>query len=866
MKYTGKNTQEISFPLGGIGTGSIGFTGNGRLWDWEIYNRPNKDSINGYSHFSIKVEDENRVLDIRALNSDYNKSYQGTTNGSGVPNQSMAGVPHFKDSEFIGEYPIATINFMDDTFPGKVSMTAFNPLIPQNSKDSSIPCACFIFKVLNDTDKPLTYQVTGMLGNPAFQSSKHEVSVKENLTTITMFPGGKSKNKTIEAGNMSLSAIGDNLSYQQFSFRGRWFDTINVYWDDLNKFGPLKNRVYDEIRDGVHDHALVASSIKINPGEEREFKFIITWYYPIFYKYWYNPIDPDDMAFTPRPADYDFEEDTPRWKNYYATVWESSNDVAKYVYGKWDKFYKYTKLFKDTLFASTLPSYIIDGVSANISVLRSPTTSRLETGEFYAFEGSFAQDGACEGICQHVWNYAYAMPFLFPDLERSIREVMFDYSYDNGRMGFRVRTPLGIGVTKFRACVDGQMGEIIKSYREWKISGDDEWLRKYWDRIKGAMDYAWSENNADKWDYDKDGLLEGRQHHTLDMELFGPSSWLQGFYTLALKACIEMADYLGDNDKAKEYKEMFEKAKTCLNTLFNGKYFIQKIDLKNKDFYKYYDEKVHQEIIDTYWDSEHEEIKYQIGEGSIIDQCLAQWHANNVGLGKIFDEDKLHSACESLYNINFKKSMRDVFNPNRVFALNDEKGTLICNYPKNVYRPVIPIVYSEECMNGFEYSNAILLMQEGFLCEGLEMFKAVRDKYQGFNRNPWDEMECGNNYARSMASFSALNTLSGFKYDMAKKFISFNPVELKDINMAWDEKYKGLELYQFTTEKKNYFWSVGKAWGNIEINLEENKATLNVLYGEIEINELSVMGQLIEFVDGVKLEEGESIDLEFDFE
>ena len=165
---------------------------------------------------SSKVEDENRVLDIRALNSDYNKSYQGTTNGSGVPNQSMAGVPHFKDSEFIGEYPIATINFMDDTFPGKVSMTAFNPLIPQNSKDSSIPCACFIFKVLNDTDKPLTYQVTGMLGNPAFQSSKHEVSVKENLTTITMFPGGKSKNKTIEAGNMSLSAIGDNLSYQQF--------------------------------------------------------------------------------------------------------------------------------------------------------------------------------------------------------------------------------------------------------------------------------------------------------------------------------------------------------------------------------------------------------------------------------------------------------------------------------------------------------------------------------------------------------------------------------------------------------------------------------------------------------------------------
>ena len=146
------------------------------------------------------------------------------------------------------------------------------------------------------------------------------------------------------------------------------------------------------------------------------------------------------------------------------------------------------------------------------------------------------------------------------------------------------------------------------------------------------------------------------------------------------------------------------------------------------------------------------------------------------------------------------------------------------------------------------------------------MFKAVRDKYQGFNRNPWGEMECGNNYGRSMASFSALNTLSGFKFDMAKKTMSFDPVELNDINMAWDEKYKDLEMYKFTDEKKCYFWSVGKAWGNIEIDLEENKATLNVLYGEIEINELSVMGQLTEFVDGVKLEEGDYVDIELEFE
>ena len=111
-------------------------------------------------------------------------------------------------------------------------------------------------------------------------------------------------------------------------------------------------------------------------------------------------------------------------------------------------------------------------------------------------------------------------------------------------------------------------------------------------------------------------------------------------------------------------------------------------------------------------------------------------------------------------------------------------------------------------------------MQEGLLCEGLEMFKAVRDKYQGFNRNPWDEMECGNNYARSMASFSVLNTLSGFEYDMVKKSMAFNPVELGKIN-PWE--HKDLDLYKLMTDKKEYFWSVGEAWGNIDIDLRQTK-------------------------------------------
>jgi len=54
--YRNQKTSQISFPLGGIGAGAIGLAGNGRLIDWEIFNRPNKGSVNGFSHFAVRAE------------------------------------------------------------------------------------------------------------------------------------------------------------------------------------------------------------------------------------------------------------------------------------------------------------------------------------------------------------------------------------------------------------------------------------------------------------------------------------------------------------------------------------------------------------------------------------------------------------------------------------------------------------------------------------------------------------------------------------------------------------------------------------------------------------------------------------------
>ena len=98
--YEGHRTDYISFPLGGIGTGSVGLAGNGRFVDWEIANRPAKGSTLGNSHLAIKAETaDGTLIDARVLNGDCHLNYAGQyamNYGHGMPGSTMASFPHFR--------------------------------------------------------------------------------------------------------------------------------------------------------------------------------------------------------------------------------------------------------------------------------------------------------------------------------------------------------------------------------------------------------------------------------------------------------------------------------------------------------------------------------------------------------------------------------------------------------------------------------------------------------------------------------------------------------------------------------------------------------------------------------------------------
>ena len=811
MIYTGEYLNEISFPLGGIGTGCIGLAGNGALIDWEIFNRPSKGSTNGFSHFAIKAISPDKVI-TKVLVGDVNKEHSGGMGvgrnfGNGLDGTSMNGFPHFRDVTFNGEFPIANVQFSDADFPAEINLTAFNPFIPLDDKNSGIPAAFFEWDIQNNTEKALEYQIAFSVRNP-FSSCQNSAHKMEDITYISLQNTGAAENQ-IGYGDLTIATDAPEATTQCYWYRGGWGNSIITYWNEFHTAKEMPERIYD--KQSGYDYATLIAKINLQGQAHKKVRFLLSWNIPNNYNYWSEFKDSNGQDVS--------------WKNYYATLFPNSEKSAQYSLKNWDMLYTRTKQFKDAIHGMSFDSAVIDAVTSNLSVLKSPTVLRLEDGTLWGWEGVQQDTGSCEGSCQHVWNYAYALCFLFPELERGMRNAELNYALnENGKALNRLKLPYCRNPYDGLACLDGQMGTVFKMFREWKISGDTDWLKSNWDKIKKIVRYAWSEKNPDKWDANKDGVLEGRQFHTLDGYLFGPTSWLQSMYLTALKAAIEMANAMDDTNAAQEFSDVFHKGFAWTNeNLFNGRFYAQKIDLADKTVLLDYDDAYAGpdiEKMEDYWSEEMQEIKYQIHNGCALDQMLGQWHSDILGLGDVFQAENVKCALRSMMQNNFKKNMRDYVNPWRVFCLNDEAGAVICDWPKDVTMPKIPIRYANETMTGFEYAFAGLLMSRGLIEEGLQVVKAIRNRYDGKKRNPWNEIECGSNYARSMASYALLPILSGFEFDMTKGYLAFQP--------------------KVNQNNFHCFWSVNSGYG--VFTQTDQEISFTVMEGWVRLSELGIQG------------------------
>lgn len=759
IAYEGRQLDEIAFPLGGIGAGCVSLGGWGQLRDWEIFNRPNKGHISGTTFIVMRAQREGEAPVCRVLQGPPGGSY-GVGGHGQLP--LFSGLPAFRSCRFIGMYPMARVELSDPKVPLKVAIEGFNPFIPLDDKNSSIPAAILLYEFTNTGRKPVKARVLATLENMV---GFPETGLNRNIARDDGTVGGvlmttaKHAPGTPRYGTMALATPWKKrISTARAFGLGRHTESNWEFWRRFEKDGSPVS-VETEFTSGEKETAIGGTvvDISVNPGESVTVPFIITWLN--------NLSDVSGL-----------------WKTYAAAMFEDAWAAAKYVAENLPALEARTRLFAQRLFESTLPPVVKDAVSSQISILKTPTCLRFEDGKFWGWEGCGDKNGCCVGTCMHVWNYAQALPYLFPNLERSVREQQFELDMDDeGRMCFRQPLPPGqkADVQKFHPAADGQLGGVMKVYREWLISGDDNWLRRVWPACRKSLEFAWK-----YWDADRDGVIEGVQHNTYDNEFWGPNTMIGTFYLGALRAAEEMAGHLGETAQAEKYRRLFESGKAWTDkNLFNGKWFIQIINEKAGQ---------HSAFPSNHLREGEKIPRHQYGKGCLSDQLIGQWYAEILGLGYLLNPEHVRETLKSIFHYNWKRDMAEHATLLRKYAVAGESGLILCTWPEGG-EPPYPFWFATEVWCGIEYQVASHMIYEGMIKEGLAITKGVRDRHDGTRRNPWDEFECGHYYSRSMASYALLLALSGFSYSAPEQRIGFDP--------------------RLSREKFNCFFSVDGAWG-----------------------------------------------------
>jgi hypothetical protein len=447
--------------------------------------------------------------------------------------------------------------------------------------------------------------------------------------------------------------------------------------------------------------------------------------------------------------------------------------VSTYWARHYGRLCEASRRFADCFYDSSLPAEVIEAAAANLTILKSPTVQRQADGRLWAWEGCHDNAGCCHGSCTHVWTYAQALPHLFPDLERSLRATEFGASQDRqGHQNFRANLPIRPVTHDFHAAADGQLGGIMKAYREWRVSGDQAWLSKLWPCVKQSLHYC-----IDTWDPSGRGVLIEPHHNTYDIEFWGPDGMCTSFYLGALAAAVEMAQAVGDD--ATPYTELLARGRAFTEAdLYNGEYFYQRVQWQglragDPTSVKAYGARYSPEAVELL---QQEGPRYQYGEGCLSDGVLGAWMAAVCGLDEeILDRSKVESHLLAVFEHNFRANLSDHANPQRpTYALGDEAGLLLCSWPRGGAL-TLPFPYSNEVWTGIEYQVASHLMLLGHAEEGLRIVRAVRDRYDGRVRNPFNEYECGHWYARALASYALLQGLTGVRYDAVDRVLHIRP-------------------------------------------------------------------------------------------
>lgn len=813
LTYRGQDRRRVSLPVGGIGTGTVGFGGRGQFRDWEVENQPSKGLAAQLTFLAIHVRGVKTSPKAWVLEGDL---FDDEAEGAQGSPAALAGLPRFPECTFQAVYPFGRVLLSGPRSPVSASVEVFNPFVPCDADLSGLPIAVLRVRLTNVSEEELDCSVmlsaeavTGHSQRARREESHPSAEVRQGDRLCGYFFSDAAIDRDDESfGTFAAAVLAEDAWTGPAWAVGKWNQGLLTMWRSFVEAGRPKGLSLGSggdapsFSEGSTIAGTLGASRRVEAGGSGEVTFLLAWHFPNRRSWAWGHRGPGGVA-GPHTVG-----------NYYTTPFSDAWDVVSSEAGRLTSLEEATWRFVRAFWISDLPTPVKEAALSNLSTLRSQTFFRTADGRPFGWEGCLDSAGCCLGSCTHVWNYDLATPYLFGSLARAMREIEYLHATPrDGGMSFRALLPLADASQYPHVAADGQFGCVLKLYREWRQSGDDSWLAKLWPACQRSVEFAWAPGS---WDADRDGLAEGAQHNTMDVEYFGPNPVVQSWYLAALAAASEMADAIGDGDFAATCREVLASgAASTENLLFNGSYYEQKI-MPPGDFSTVPERLRHPQM----GAEDAADPEFQIGEGCIIDQLVGDTYGRLAGLPGVMDAGRARTALRSIHEFNYVADLGDQTNYMRTYAGRGEHGHIVLAYPKGL--PEHPMPYWSEVWSGLEYVYAIALVQVGETELAEDVVKAVRERYSGRRRNPFDEAECGHHYARALSSWGLVVALTGFSYDARGATVTFS-----------------------SARSARWFWSNGTAWGTFEQSTSHDGASrprLEVLQGEIEVRAVVVGG------------------------
>ena len=804
--YRGAALRYIGMPVSGICTGQVYLGGDGRLWHWDVFKSygGTDELIDPRGHHYANPINVKSPLD---------QGFALTINDADGTATRRLDSDGFSEVSFEGRYPIGRVNYRDPGCPLDVALEAFSPFIPLDEDNSGLPLTLMEYTVRNRSDKDVSLCLLGWLENKvcryddqAGKGLRRNAVARDGDTLILGChadpDAGNDPADLVGYGDMSLALLDSGADDKACAL-------VDGLPEDVNRTaalaagqlvaadaGQTASRSF-----GVKTVGAIGRDLTLAPGEAQTVRFAVAWYFP---------------AYSGGKVFHSTMEDIPdltQLRRHYAGRFGSSRAVVAYLAGRYETLAGNTRLWVDTWYDSTLPYWLLNRVFANASTLATQTCHRFDNGRFYAWEGV----DCCQGTCQHVWQYAQAVARLFPNLERYVREhVDYDIAFkSDGSLEYRAEANIGDVNMKSENdaeaffAADGQLGTILRVYREHTMSTDAGFLSRIWPRVKKSLEFMMT------LDTNNDGLLDDAQFHTLDTSWHGEIPWISSLYLAALVAGKQMALEMADQAFAETCEERLQTGRrNFVKELYNGEYFVHRPDPDRPD-------------------------SMNLTQGSYIDQVFGQGYAMQLGLERVIPETESRSALKALWKYNYapdvgpyRENFREV-EGGRWYAMAGEGGLLMCTWPKGdcnrseyeqtlLGLDVTSEGYLNECMSGFEYQVASHMVAEGLLEEGLAITRTIHDRYHPSKRNPYNEVECSDHYSRAMASYGVFLNICGFRYHGPEGRLSFSP-------QLFPENFKAA-------------FTAAAGWGAYSQSLENGirQARITLRYGQLTLKTLAL--------------------------